>query len=222
MNEMPRKLPYFVNGGGKPRFKRAVPTDIRSLVGQQTWIKSVGGLTNAQLKVEASKFAAFTNHEIERFRRQLKTPARPVEISVGSYQHVIDDIVARYRSERESKRLQEGAYFVPADADPRDVIYEAELDVMGALENASELSSSPTKAAGLLVRYGFVSGAREDQPSALGKLISLLSNESAFAKLCSLLEMADVQLAQSRLQALSKHDFSGVPRQNVGNGVNSP
>lgn len=209
MDELPMKLPYFVNTGGKPKFKRAVPADIRALVRKQNWVERVGTLSHAQLKAKSREFAYFTDQEIARHRAQLTSGAVEPDIRISSFLSDVDNLVTRYRTEREEARLREGSYFLPPDQDPRDAIEEAELDVNRAVENASTASTSPWKAAALLMRSGYVEG-RAKHEDAVAKIVHALLDDQAFERLCNLLEIEDVRLAQSRLRALKDKDFSGA------------
>jgi integrase len=211
MSDMPKKLPYFVNSGGKPKLKRAVPSDIRDLVGKQNWVQSVGTLSPAQLKVEANKFAVFTDAEIERYRMrplgQVEVPTETKALSLRSSD--VDEIISRYRGERQTARLLNRSLLLPEDRTAQDVLGDAQDDLLNALKEATgETSVSEDKTIRLMQRYGF---AEETQGwSGLRRIADALENNVEFQRLVRLKEIADIQFAQDRVNALSNRDFSTI------------
>jgi integrase len=212
MEDMPRKLRFFVNTGGKSKFKRAVPADIQSLVGKQNWVVSVGTLSPSELKVEADRFAAYTNDEIARHRAVLTGGAsidqQPPKINLTS--SAVDEIIRRYRAERVSSRLMSRSFVVPANRSAEEILSDAEDDLANAVQNArGDTSISEDQTVGLLQQYGYAESAVSGW-AGVRQIADHLENDTEFQRLVRLREIVDVQLAQQRLHALSNRDFDGV------------
>ena len=204
MEDVP-KFPYFVTSGGKPKFKRAVPADLTGSVGKKYWIKGAGTLTGSELKAAAHAFAAWTENEIIRHRDAIVSGQPPVvEVRLDLTDHVIDRVLVRYRAERENARIADRSYLDTGELPAHELIAEARDDLTNALLRAEgKLTETDGFVIKMLVRYGLCDPAWTRGDGLLAAMAALQS-DGPFQRLCRLIELEDVRLAQSRLDALAE------------------
>ncbi|MGV3550158.1 site-specific integrase [Rhizobium sp.] len=202
MDDVP-KIPYYMPGK-KPKFKRAVPADLVQIVGKQNWVRGAANLSPAKLKEMGLVFALWTETEINRLRAgaPLEAAAQPI-IKLELTDRIVDQILARYRTERENSRIADRSYFDAGDRPRNELLAEAQNDLSYAVEQAEgHRVETDRHAIRLLQRFGLgnsIPSVSESMPA----VVQALQTHELFQRLCRLLEIEDIRLAKARLDALS-------------------
>lgn len=215
-NEL-KNIRFLVGKGPNKILKRVVPKRLLDIAGRTAWIdKKLSGLTASEIRQKASLFAVETDTEIKRLDRLIKKAEYDKSNkSMTTYELSLTEIEARqlailYYWDQDEKRRGVIQYSIDDD-NPNfvDVMQEASMDVSRAIRDVNEINIlRDNRALSILSNAGLIKPVPKSF-SEKQKCFSLIQSNDQYRFLCKLLDRAELELVNQRMQSLTdtKHKY---------------
>lgn len=198
---------YLTTDKAGKKLRRTVPKDLQELAGKSAWVERVQGARLSDIRERANLFAAKTDAEIKSLR--LRAKSDPQEAAAdGAYglnlsRVEAQQIALRFFCEQEARNIENGEYFADrSDPGFADILGDAGEAYAAAHREAAGVERySDRTALEALVEFGYLPAGLL-VPKRRYKVPEELRKSPVFQFLCRLIERAQVELAQRRLDAL--------------------